>query len=59
MGRFFVVGDIHGCGRELEALLAALALVRGDTVAFIGDYIDRGLFSLNGGDLFVIQAHGD
>jgi serine/threonine protein phosphatase 1 len=42
MGRFFVVGDIHGCAREVEALLAALALVKGDTVAFIGDYIDRG-----------------
>jgi serine/threonine protein phosphatase 1 len=42
MGRLFVVGDIHGCARELEALLAALPLARGDTLAFIGDYIDRG-----------------
>jgi len=42
MGRFFVVGDIHGCARELESLLAALGLVKDDTVAFIGDYIDRG-----------------
>lgn len=41
-GRFFTVGDIHGCARELERLLAALPLAAGDTVAFVGDYIDRG-----------------
>ena len=41
-GRLYVVGDVHGCARELEALLAALPLARGDTLAFIGDYIDRG-----------------
>ncbi len=41
-GRFYIVGDIHGCVRELEALLDGLALDRGDTLAFIGDYIDRG-----------------
>src|ERR671936_981139 len=40
--RFYVVGDIHGCARELETLLAGLPLGRGDTLAFIGDYIDRG-----------------
>jgi len=37
-----VVGDIHGCAGELEALLAALPLARGDTLAFVGDYLDRG-----------------
>src|SRR5437867_4378670 len=42
MGRFYVVGDIHGCVRELDALVGALPLAAGDTVAFIGDYIDRG-----------------
>jgi serine/threonine protein phosphatase 1 len=41
-GRLFVVGDIHGCAPELEALLAALPLANGDTLAFVGDYIDRG-----------------
>jgi len=40
--RLYVVGDVHGCARELETLLAALPLERGDTLAFIGDYIDRG-----------------
>jgi serine/threonine protein phosphatase 1 len=42
MDRFYVVGDIHGCVRELDALLGGLSLTAGDTVAFIGDYIDRG-----------------
>ena len=41
-GRFFTVGDIHGCAAELEALLRGLQLAAGDTVAFVGDYIDRG-----------------
>ncbi len=40
--RLFAIGDIHGCARELETLLAALPLARGDTVAFVGDYMDRG-----------------
>src|SRR5215467_1778012 len=41
-GRLFAIGDIHGCARELEVLLAGLPLARGDTVVFVGDYIDRG-----------------
>jgi serine/threonine protein phosphatase 1 len=41
-GRLFAIGDIHGCAGELEALLAALPLAPGDTVACIGDYLDRG-----------------
>src|SRR5947207_3525727 len=42
MARFYVVGDIHGCARELDALLEGLPLAGGDTLAFIGDYVDRG-----------------
>jgi serine/threonine protein phosphatase 1 len=42
MDRVFVIGDIHGCARELETLLAGLPLGTGDTVACVGDYIDRG-----------------
>lgn len=40
----YVVGDIHGNGRALEALLGDLApsLQAGDTVVFVGDVIDRG-----------------
>ncbi len=41
-GRLFVVGDVHGCRAELETLLDGLPLARGDHVAFVGDYIDRG-----------------
>ena len=40
--RLFAIGDIHGCARELEVLLAGLPLAVGDTVACVGDYIDRG-----------------
>ncbi len=42
MGRFFIVGDIHGCPQELEDTITACALERGDRVVFLGDYIDRG-----------------
>jgi serine/threonine protein phosphatase 1 len=42
MAQLFVVGDIHGCATELEALLRALPVARGDTIVFVGDYIDRG-----------------
>ncbi len=41
-GRLFAIGDIHGCPDELDALLDALPLGAGDTVCFVGDYIDRG-----------------
>ena len=40
--RTFVIGDIHGCVDELDRLLDALAPAAGDTVVFLGDYIDRG-----------------
>jgi serine/threonine protein phosphatase 1 len=38
----FAIGDIHGCPDELEVLLAAIAPGAGDTVVFLGDYVDRG-----------------
>jgi serine/threonine protein phosphatase 1 len=41
-GRLLAVGDIHGCARELETLVGALRLERDDTLAFVGDYVDRG-----------------
>jgi diadenosine tetraphosphatase ApaH/serine/threonine PP2A family protein phosphatase len=41
-GSLFAVGDVHGCLRELEALLGALPLQPQDTLVFLGDYIDRG-----------------
>jgi serine/threonine protein phosphatase 1 len=41
-GQQFVIGDIHGCATELEALLNGLPLAVGDAVVFLGDYVDRG-----------------
>jgi serine/threonine protein phosphatase 1 len=41
-GRLLAIGDIHGCAQELEVLLRELSLGAGDTVVFVGDYIDRG-----------------
>jgi serine/threonine protein phosphatase 1 len=41
-GRLFAIGDIHGCVDELTAMLSSINPARGDTVVFVGDYIDRG-----------------
>lgn len=51
-GPFDVIGDVHGCGDELIALLDALGYVPGDDgvrrhpagrkVVFVGDLVDRG-----------------
>lgn len=38
----YVIGDIHGCVDELRHLIDALPLRRGDSIVFLGDYIDRG-----------------
>lgn len=40
--RLFAIGDVHGCPGELEALLSGLPIAPGDTICFVGDYIDRG-----------------
>lgn len=41
-GRLFAIGDIHSCPDELGAMVKALAPAAGDTVVFVGDYVDRG-----------------
>ena len=43
----FGVGDVHGCARELNALLGAIAAIKTDSdcgrrLVFLGDLIDRG-----------------
>ena len=48
----YAIGDVHGCARTLDALLAAIAedvaahdgrpLAPSDTLVFVGDYVDRG-----------------
>jgi serine/threonine protein phosphatase 1 len=42
MGRLLAIGDIHGCRRALDVLLAAVAPRYGDIVVPLGDLIDRG-----------------
>lgn len=37
-----VLGDIHGCLKALEAVLAAAEAQKGDTIVALGDMIDRG-----------------
>ncbi|MER6622936.1 polynucleotide kinase-phosphatase [Streptomyces sp. NPDC000931] len=46
-GPFDIIGDIHGCSTELEALLGKLGYVdgahpEGRTAVFVGDLVDRG-----------------
>lgn len=40
--RVFAIGDIHGCARALEALIAALPIGPLDIVIPLGDVVDRG-----------------
>ncbi|MFE5190778.1 polynucleotide kinase-phosphatase [Streptomyces sp. NPDC056628] len=46
-GPFDIIGDVHGCASELEALLGKLGYVdgvhpEGRTAVFVGDLVDRG-----------------
>lgn len=41
-GRLLAIGDIHGCARALQTLLAAVAPSAEDTVVVLGDVLDRG-----------------
>lgn len=41
-GEIFVIGDVHGCADELDALLAKLPLTKQSAVVMVGDYVDRG-----------------
>ncbi|MFJ9834130.1 polynucleotide kinase-phosphatase [Streptomyces sp. NPDC101169] len=46
-GPFDIIGDVHGCAAELEALLAKLGYAdgvhpEGRTAVFVGDLVDRG-----------------
>ena len=44
-GRVIAIGDIHGCLNTLKALIGKIDYKQGDTFVFLGDYIDRGLYS--------------
>ena len=40
--RHLVIGDIHGCARSFDALLAAVSPRTDDLVVTLGDYVNRG-----------------
>ena len=40
--RVIAFGDVHGCVRPLEALLAAIQPAQDDTLVFLGDCVDYG-----------------
>ena len=65
LGPFDIIGDVHGCGAELQQLLARLGYVPGDSsdpdallvhpdgrrLIFLGDLVDRGPDSVGVVDL--------
>ena len=40
--RTLAIGDVHGCARQLDALLDAVRPTADDHVVFLGDCVDRG-----------------
>jgi serine/threonine protein phosphatase 1 len=46
--RTIAIGDIHGCAVALARLVDAMRPEAGDTLVFLGDYIDRGPDSRGG-----------
>ncbi len=42
MPRILAIGDIHGCSRALDLLLADVNPHGDDTIVTLGDYVDRG-----------------
>jgi serine/threonine protein phosphatase 1 len=40
--RVLVIGDIHGCSRALDLILAAVKPTADDHLILLGDYVDRG-----------------
>ena len=38
----YVIGDIHGCYDELQAMIEKIGLSDDDKLFMVGDYIDRG-----------------
>lgn len=54
--RTIIVGDVHGCRIELEALLERIGFASGDRLVFVGDLVARGPDSL--GVLDVVRRTG-
>ena len=46
-GRLIIIGDVHGCVKELRELLDEADYVEGeDTVVLVGDLVDKGPYPL-------------
>src|SRR5579863_1390187 len=58
-GRLFAIGDIHGCIDELSTMMKAIAPASGDTVVFVGDYVDRGPSASNVLDFMLELGNGE
>jgi hypothetical protein len=54
--RTVVIGDVHGCRIELDALLDRIAFTSGDRLVFVGDLVARGPDSL--GVLDIVRRTG-
>ena len=54
--RTIIIGDVHGCREELEALLDRVAFTTGDQLVFVGDVVARGPDSL--GVLDIVRRTG-
>lgn len=54
--RLLAIGDIHGCFTALTALWSAVKPSEGDTIVFLGDYVDRGPQSKEVLDCLVREA---
>ena len=55
--RLIAIGDIHGEINKLNKLLNKLDLKQEDIVVFLGDYIDRGLYSKQVIDKLIEVSH--
>src|SRR6266498_127909 len=40
--RYIIIGDVHGCLTELQALLCRIVPKPDDTLVFLGDLVDKG-----------------
>lgn len=46
-GRLIIIGDVHGCVKELREVLDEAEYVEGeDTVVLVGDLVDKGPYPL-------------
>jgi hypothetical protein len=56
MRRTIIVGDVHGCSRELDALLDDVGFTTGDRLILVGDAVVRGPDSI--GTLDIVRRTG-